>query len=354
MGKNSFCLIMAGGIGNRLWPISSSECPKQFCDILNVGKTLLRQTYERISRLFSDERILIITGQEYVNLAMSQVPEIPKENFLKEPYIRNTATCIAYAAYKLNYKYPDSDMVAIPSDNFITNDYAYINNIKQGFEYIKTNGGLMVFGKRPLGAETQYGYIQIKDYKENKRIYDVKTFTEKPNEDWAKMFYESGEFMWNLGIFIWKTKDIIKEFSIHMYDLHQLFTSHAKFYTSEEDKFIQEVYAQCHSISIDSGILEKSSNTHVLKGEFGWSDIGTWHSYYKISKKDKNMNTANNTNVTFSNSSLCMVNTLGEKKIIVQGINNVIIAESRKYIMICNKEDESKIRQFEKLFRLEN
>lgn len=352
MNLNSYCVIMAGGIGNRFWPVSNQHCPKQFSDILHTGKSFIRQTYERISQIFPNDHIFVITGEEYGKITRKELPEVPECNILKEPYVRNTATCIAYAAYKIKDISPDSYMVTIPSDHFITNDQAYLNNIKEGIAFTETNGGLLTVGIAPSRAETEYGYIQVKTKDKNKKIVAVKTFTEKPNAELAQMFYDSDEFLWNAGIFIWKVQDIISEFKTYMYDLHSLFSTDCKLNTPAEATFVKNVYGQCHNISIDVGIMEKSSHVYVLKGDFGWSDVGTWHAFHALCEKDENNNVTNSSKVILQDSTNCIVNVPPRKSVIIQGVSDLIIAEKDNYLMICHRKDEGKIKRFEKQFRL--
>ena len=351
MDLNSYCIIMAGGYGNRFWPVSNKRCPKQFSDILHTGKSFIRQTYERISYLFPANRIYIITGEEYDEMTRKQIPEIPRENILLEPYIRNTATCIAYAAYKIQEINPGAIMVVLPSDHFITNDAAYLQDLKAGVEFAGKHGGLLTIGITPTRAETEYGYIQVKNKDNQQKKTAVKTFTEKPNAELAQMFYDSDEFLWNTGIFIWKTQDIIQEFKNHMYDLHALFTTDSKLNTPEESSFVRNVYGQCHNISIDVGIMEKSQHVYVLKGNFGWSDVGTWHTFHDLCEKDENNNVSNSPKVILNESHNCIVNVPQRKNVVIQGVDDIIVAEKDNYLMICHRKDENQIKRFEKYFR---
>lgn len=351
MNPNSYCVIMAGGIGNRFWPVSNRCCPKQFSDILHTGKSFIRQTYERISQIFPNHHIFIVTGEEYEEITRKQLPEIPAENILKEPYVRNTATCIAYAAYKINGISPDAIMVTIPSDHFISNDNTYLQNLKDGMEFVEKQGGLLTIGITPTRAETEYGYIQVRTTEHDEKIAPVKTFTEKPNAELAKMFYDSGDFLWNAGIFILCLKDIIQEFKTHMYDLHVLFNTDCKLNTPGEPSFIKNVYGQCHNISIDVGIMEKSQHVYVLKGDFGWSDVGTWHAFHALRDKDEHNNVSNSDKTILNEAHNCIVNVPPRKNVIIQGVDNLIIAEKDNYLMICHRKDEEKIKRFEKFFR---
>jgi mannose-1-phosphate guanylyltransferase len=345
---------MAGGIGNRFWPVSNRRCPKQFSDILHLGKSFIRQTYERIAQIFPNQRIFIVTSVEYEEITKKQIPELPDENILKEPYGRNTATCIAYASYKIHQMNPDAYLVTLPSDHFICNDSAYLQNLKEGVEFVEKQGGLLTVGITPTRAETEYGYIQVKSKDNTQKISAVKTFTEKPNLELARMFFDSDEFLWNAGIFIWKATDIIQEFKTHMYDLHLLFTTDSRLNTPGEAKFIQNVYGQCHNISIDVGIMEKSQHVFVLKGNFGWSDVGTWHAFHALCDKDENQNVSNSAKVILNDSHNCIVNVPSRKNVIIQGVDQLIIAEKNNYLMICHRKDEDKIKRFEKQFRIKN
>ncbi len=345
---DSYCVIMAGGIGNRFWPVSNAQCPKQFSDILHTGKSFIRQTYERISRIFPDERIFVITGAEYEDITHRQIPELPCGNILKEPIRRNTATCIMYAAEKITKISETATMVVIPSDHFITNDNAYLEDLLDGIEFVRRNGGLLTFGITPSRIETQYGYIQVRAAEAGKKIAAVKTFTEKPDYELAQKFYESGDFLWNAGIFIWQVKDIILETRKHLYDLYSLFENNTSLNTPEEEEFINTIYGQCPNVSIDVGILEKSNQVYVLQGNFGWSDVGTWHAFQTLCKQDENNNTSNSSQVIFHNSRDCIINIPEEKIAIIYGVNDLIIAEKDNYLMICHRKEEEEIRNFEK------
>lgn len=352
MNKNSYCVIMAGGLGKRFWPVSTKACPKQFCDILNVGKSFLRQTFERAKQIFDTQNIFIVTGVAYEDLTKEQIPEIPTENILKEPFGKNTAPCIAYAAYRIARINPNANMVVVPSDHFISNDLVYIDNIQKGLSFIEQFGGLLTIGIKPTRPETGYGYIQIKKNKFSEFISKVKTFTEKPDIELAKVFLESGDFLWNAGIFVWKVKDIIGEFKTYLEDIYLLFEQEYKNAENpDSQENISHIYSQCRNISIDFGIMEKSSKVYVMKGEFGWSDVGTWHSFHEISPKDENDNVSNSEHVLFTDSKGCIVNVPRDKKVIIEGIENIIIAENKDVLMICHREHEDNIRHFDDMLK---
>lgn len=348
MNTESYCVIMAGGIGSRFWPVSNSTCPKQFSDILHVGKSFIRQTYERVNHFFDKDHIFIITGKEFEGITREQIPEIAPSQILKEPFRRNTATCIAYAAFKIRAISPEATMVVIPSDHFITNDEAYLHDLQEGIRFVEQNGGLLTVGITPSRGETQYGYIQVKSMSAPEKISPVKTFTEKPDIELAVKFFESGDFLWNAGIFIWQVKDILLEIRKHIYDLYMLFENSTAINTPGEQTFIDNIYGECPNLSIDFGILEKSNHVYVLKGSFGWSDVGTWHTFHTLCDKDDNNNSANSGKVLFRNSHNCIVNVPDRKKVIVHGADNLIIAENRNYLMVCHIKDEDHIKHFEK------
>ena len=352
MNSNSYCVIMAGGIGRRFWPISTKKYPKQFCDIMNVGKSFLQQTYERALQLFEPQNIFIVTGTAYEAITREQIPGIPLENILKEPFGKNTAPCIAYAAYKIAGINPDATMVVVPSDHFIYNDDIYNANILQGISFVEQSKGLLTIGIKPTRPETGYGYIQVKKGKLSKNILKVKTFTEKPDIEIAKIFLKSGDFLWNAGIFIWKVKEIINEFKNHLEDIWILFE---KDYKNKENpdspENIEHIYSQCTSISIDFGVMERSSEVYVVNGEFGWSDVGTWHAFHEISQKDENRNVFESSHILLLDSKECIINVPSQRKVVIQGLNNYIVAEKEDVLMICNREHEDNIRHFEDMLK---
>lgn len=355
MEKKAYCVIMAGGVGHRLWPISVLKKPKQFMDMLGTGKSCIRSTFERVSKDFDIQNIFIITRTDFRDIIYEQIPELPLENILCEPLNRNTATCIAYASYKISKLADNPTMLIIPADHVITNDDIYLDNIKTGMEFVEENGGLLTIGIEATRPETEFGYIQVKDVDDENKVVKVKTFIEKPDIDMAKIFMESGDFLWNSGIFIWKVKDIIAEFKEHMHNLHNLFTTDSKINTEDEEEFIKSVYVQCYNIPIDVGIMEKSSEVFVLKGGFGWTDLSNWDNLFRlVGKDDEHNNVSNTDNIILSGSENCSVFVENDTKIILQGIKDVIVAEKNGYIMICSKKDEYNIRQFSKLWKVKD
>lgn len=344
---------MAGGVGSRFWPLSRSGKPKQFLDILGTGKTLLQQTFERFRNICPPENILIVSNRDYKELILEQLPDILEDNVLLEPMRRNTAPCIAYANYKIQEKNPNANIIVAPSDHLILNETEFVRVINQGLDFVRTNDALLTLGIKPNRPETGYGYIQINH---NQKIGElsceptkVKTFTEKPNLEMAKIFYESGEFFWNSGIFLWKLNSIMDAFNKHLSEVDELFKQGIGIYnTDEEQKFIDETYSESKNISIDYGIIEKAENVYVLCADFGWSDLGTWGSLYENSQKNEQNNSVIGKNVLIYDTENTIVNMPDGKLAVIQGLKDYIVVESDGILLICKQQDEQKIRQFVK------
>lgn len=339
---------MAGGIGSRFWPLSTDSKPKQFLDILGIGKTLLQQTFERFKTVCPVENIYIVTSTRYKDLVLDQLSGINQNQVLLEPSRRNTAPCIAYANYKILKINPDANIVVAPSDHLILKEKKFVKTIKEALNFVEKNNVLLTLGMKPTRPETGYGYIQIdKNGNKTSNINKVKTFTEKPDIKLAKVFFESGDFYWNSGIFIWSLKTIMDAFETHLPEINSLFSQGIDLYnTKDEKEFISQTYSECRNISIDYGIMEKSKNVYVFCSEFGWSDLGTWGSLYEHSKKDKKLNAIKGQKVFAYDSQNCIVNVPDNKLVVMQGLDNYIVVESDNTLLICKKEDEQQIRQF--------
>lgn len=348
MNINNFCIIMAGGIGSRFWPLSRTSKPKQFLDILGVGKTLLQQTFDRFLPICPKENIYIVTSAMYKEIVLQQLPEIEEKQILLEPMRRNTAPCIAYANYKIKKINPDANIIVSPSDHLILNEVKFQIDINESLEFAKTQEALLTLGMKPNRPETGYGYIQINpEKKQANGITKVKTFTEKPNYEMAKLFYESGEFFWNSGIFIWNLQTINKAFEQYLPEIDELFKKGEEFFnTPEEAQMIKKIYSECNNISIDYGVMEKAQNVYVLCTEFGWSDLGTWGSLYENSQKNDNGNVVSGSNVFIYDSKNCIINVPSDRLLVVQGLEEYIVVESDNILLICKKIDEQHIRQF--------
>ncbi|OFX79024.1 MAG: mannose-1-phosphate guanylyltransferase [Bacteroidetes bacterium GWE2_29_8] len=348
--KNNFCIIMAGGIGARFWPMSKTSHPKQFIDILGTGETLIQQTFNRFKRIIEPENIFIVTNIYYKNMVMSQLPELSESNILCEPNRRNTAPCIAYASYKIQQINPNANVVVSPSDHIILKEDKFLNTIASALDATKKNNWLVTLGITPSRPDTGYGYIQFTDeinYSKNPDIKKVKTFTEKPSLEIAKSFMESGDFLWNAGIFIWNVKSIISAMDDFLPEISIAFKDGMnKYNTTEESEYVKWAYSVCKNISIDYGVMEKAANVYVLKSEFGWSDLGTWRSLFEYSNKNEVFNSVKGKNVLTYDTKNCIINVPDDKLVVIDGLENYIVAESDNVLLICSMSEEQKIKQF--------
>ncbi|MGE0020081.1 MAG: mannose-1-phosphate guanylyltransferase [Draconibacterium sp.] len=348
--NNTFCIIMAGGTGSRFWPLSRLNKPKQFLDILGTGRTFLQQTFDRFSKIIPTENFMVVTNIKYTSLVAEQLPMLKKHQVLAEPLRRNTAPCIAYATYKIRQKHPDATFIVAPSDHVILKEEEFLHQINNGLRFVKENDALITLGIKPSRPETGYGYIQVHKpvvFNNLDNLFKVKIFAEKPDLQMAKVFIESGEFFWNSGIFIWSMKSITHAFDTHLQNVSSLFESGMKLYnTPDEVHFINKIYSECQSISVDYGIMEKAQNVFVLTADFGWSDLGNWSTLYENREKDFDGNVISGDNILIYDTKNCIVNISDEKVAVLQGLDGYIIAESNDTLMICRKEDEQQIKRF--------
>lgn len=340
-----YCVIMCGGIGSRFWPYSRTNLPKQFIDFFGTGRTLLQMSYDRILPLVNRENILVVTNSTYYDQVREQLPELDASQILLEPARRNTAPCIAWAAYHIAARDPEASMIVTPSDHLITREHEFEKSITRGFDFVENHGALLTLGIKPTRPETGYGYIQIGPRVEDD-ILKVKTFTEKPNLELAKVFLESGEFFWNSGIFIWKAKTIIEALRTHCSDVSTVFDlGMDSFGTEEETAFINRFFPACMNISIDFGVMEKASNVYVECVDFGWSDLGTWSALYDNSPRNRDGNVTQNCSVLSYNSSGNIFAVRGDKLVVVSNLENYIIADSGDVLLVCPMSEEQKIKQ---------
>ncbi len=351
MNKNNYCVIMAGGIGSRFWPLSKTQRPKQFLDILGMGKTLLQQTFDRFIQVIPADQIFIVSNLEYKELIIEQLPEIPEENILLEPLRRNTAPCIDYANFRILRKNPDASIVVAPSDHLIIKEAEFLSSVQQGLDFVSSNDALLTMGILPSRPETGYGYIQSQQEKvegyESSGLRKVKTFTEKPDLKLARIFLDSGDFYWNAGIFFWSLKTVMKAFETYLPEIHHLFEGGGNLYgTNQEMAFIEQTYGNCRNISIDYGVMEKADNVYVLVSDFGWSDLGTWGSLYEQLDKDENQNSVTGKHVFMYESSGNIVNVQDDKLVVLQGLNDYIVVQNDNIILVCRREEEQKIKQY--------
>ena len=335
---------MAGGIGTRFWPKSRQSMPKQFLDILGTGKSFIRHTYERFEKLVPAENFLVVTNHKYKQLVLEHLPELKEEQILCEPIGRNTAPCIAYAAYTLLKTNPDAEMIVTPADHLILNEDDFRSIISECIEFAATNNALMTVGIKPTRPDTGYGYIQVSD---KAPISKVKCFTEKPNLELAQTFLQCGEFFWNSGIFIWKVKSIIEAFEKYLPEHHMLFMGvHRALGTAAEQNVVEMAFAECRAISIDYGIMEKADNVYVRCGEFGWSDVGTWGSVYQHSRKDRYANAIPQEGCYLYDTRNSIVSLPTDKIAIISGLKDYIVVDTEDVLMVCPRAEEQNIKKY--------
>ena len=345
--KHHYVAIMAGGIGSRFWPMSRTAYPKQFLDVLNTGKTLIQWTYERYTQFIPAENIYIVTSEEYVSIVEKQLPNLPKENILAEPSKKNTAPCIAYISFKLAQKDPQATFVVAPSDHLILEQENFQKIVEQSLDFVSNIKALATLGIMPTNPNTGYGYIQYEGLEVSKVVYKVKTFTEKPTIEIAASFLASGDFLWNAGIFAWKASTIIAAFEKYQPEMFELFDGEkANFNTASEKQSIQKIYPQCVNISIDIAIMEKADNVYVIPASFGWSDLGTWNSAYEAMEKDYFANAVASDNVIVIDATKCMINAPKDKLVVVQGLDDFIVVDTKDVLLICSKEKEQSIKEY--------
>ena len=343
---NNHVVIMAGGIGSRFWPMSTPECPKQFIDILGCGKTLIQLTVERFGNVCPQENMWVVTSEKYIDTIREQLPGIPESNILAEPCPRNTAPCIAYACWKIKKKYPEANIVVTPSDQVVIDTTEFRRVIEKALLFTDKSSAIITLGIKPARPETGYGYIQIAEAAGD-NFYKVKTFTEKPELELAKVFVESGEFYWNSGLFMWNVNTIIKANEALLPELTSKLAPGKDVYgTVQEKQFIDENFPACPNVSIDFGIMEKADNVYVSLGDFGWSDLGTWGSLYDLSPKDEAGNVALKCKSLIYNSKDNIVVLPDNKLAVIDGLEGYLIAESDNVLLICKKDEEHTIRKY--------
>lgn len=352
MNNNNYCVIMAGGVGSRFWPLSKTHCPKQFLDILGVGKSFIRSTFERFAPLVPLENFLIVTSDIYRDLVLEHLPELRADQVLCEPVRRNTAPCIAYATYRIKSQNAKANIIVTPSDHLILNEVEFRDIVSRGLEFVSDSTNLLTIGIKPSRPETGYGYIQVDG--DNVAggavscgIRKVRTFTEKPNLEMAKVFMDSGEFFWNSGIFIWSVGGIIQALNSHLPEMSEHFAAGRDVYgTSDEQRFIEELYPSCENISIDYGVMEKADNVYVRCGDFGWSDIGTWGSLYQHAGHDVCGNAITSGDVLTYNTNNSIISLPKGRVAVIEGLEGYLVVEKDDTLLICKLESEQNIRNY--------
>ena len=343
-------VIMAGGIGSRFWPMSTTENPKQFIDVLGVGKTLLQLTVDRFDDLVKPENIWVVTNQNYAAIVKAQLPNIPEGNILCEPCRRNTAPCIAYVSWRIKSKDPKANIVVTPSDHIVTDKAEFKRVIKECMVFTSETDAIVTLGMKPNRPETGYGYIQADlgtSSVRNKEIYHVDSFREKPNLETAIEYIKKNNFFWNAGIFIWNVNTIVNAFRIYQPSMAKIFESMLPIYgTEKEQDEINKRFPECENISVDYAIMEKAEEIFVCPADFGWSDLGTWGSLHEQSKKDLYGNACIGENISMIESHNCVIHTTQEKKVVIQGLDGYIVAEKDNTLLICKLSEEQRIKQF--------
>lgn len=347
MNKNQYVAIIAGGIGSRFWPKSRVTYPKQFLDILNIGKTLIQQTFERFEQFVPKENIYVVTSFEYAGIVKEQLPDMPQENIIAEPSRKNTAPCIAFISFKIMQNNPEAILIVAPADHLILDSQTFEQTCQKAIHFVENNHALVTLGIKPTYPNTGYGYIQHESKIAETNVFKVKTFTEKPNLELAKTFLLSGDFLWNAGIFIWKAAVIIESFEKYQPEMFEIFSQEKeKFNTSEEKGAIEKIYPLCSSVSIDYAIMEKANNVYVIPSSFGWSDLGTWTSAYDNLEKDYLGNAIAGDKVMVIDSTQCMITAPDKKLLVLQGLNDFIVVDTNDVLLICKKEKEQEIKEY--------
>lgn len=346
MDNNRYCVIMCGGVGSRFWPFSKAAMPKQFIDFFGTGRTLLQMAFDRISGIVPVENILLITNESYGQLVKEQLPKIKSSQILLEPTRRNTAPCIAWAAHHIKARNPEARMMVAPSDHLIINVEKYRESVIKAFEFIDHHDALVTLGIKPSRPETGYGYIQVGEPVEG-NFSTVKTFTEKPNEELARVFLESGEFFWNSGMFFWTADNIINALNTYAPDVNTIFENGKSYFgTDQEWKYIETNFQASPSISIDFAVMEKAPNVYVETVDFGWNDLGTWRSLYEHSPKNKDGNVTQNCKALMYNSHNNIVAIKGDKLVVTSGLEGYIVADVDDALLIVPMEEEQRIKQY--------
>lgn len=347
MNRHNYAVIMAGGIGSRFWPMSRTENPKQFHDILGIGRTLIQMTFDRLRLLVPEENIYVVTSFRYKKRVLEQLPGLTDSQVLCEPFMRNTAPCIAYANFVIAQRDSEARIIVAPADHLITSESVFVETVELALDETSGSDNLATLGISPTRPDTGYGYIQFEEDSstDDGRIKTVRTFTEKPDHELAVQFIESGDFLWNSGIFVWSLRNIQRAFEQHLNDMYQLFSGYASaFGTEHEERAIAEIYGECENVSIDYGLMEKADNVKVVLSSFGWSDLGTWGSLYTLLEKDPDGNAGVGKLIRSFDAHGNIVYAPGNRLVVIQGLSDSIVVDTPDALLICKKSDEQKIK----------
>ncbi len=347
MNENRYCVIMCGGIGSRFWPYSREQYPKQFIDFMGTGRSLLQMTFDRLRGVVPEQNVVIVANKAYEALIREQLPFVAPSHLLLEPARRNTAPCIAWAINHIRAINPDASVMVSPSDHLITLEDAFRRSVERSFDFVETHDALLTLGIKPSRPETGYGYIQ-KGNAIDADFSAVKTFTEKPDLELAKIFLASGEFVWNSGIFFWSVKSIGDALATYAPEVTGVLDQGREFYgTDREMEFINRYFPECQAISIDYAVMEKAKNVYVQSVDIGWSDLGTWGSLYENSPKaDDDLNVGRNCDTRFYNSHRNMVMCKDHKLVMAVGLDDYIVADTDDVLLICPKSEEQHLKHF--------
>lgn len=350
VNSNNNVVIMAGGVGSRFWPMSTTAYPKQFIDVFGTGRTFLQMTYDRFKGVVEPENVWVVTSKQYADIVAEQLPDMPRENILLEPCRRNTAPCIAYVSWRIKSKNPKANLVVTPSDHLVTDVVEFQRVISSALRFTSETDAIVTLGMPPTRPETGYGYIQA-DMQvpslRNKEVYRVDSFKEKPDLETAKKYLKEKEFFWNSGIFVWSVNTIVNSLRIYQPEISRIFEDLLPYYgTDKEQAMIDQQFPLCESISIDYAVMEKAYEIFVIPANFGWSDVGTWGSLHTLAEKDDHGNTVIGHNVKLYESRNCVIHTTEEKKVVVQGLDGYIVAEKGDTLLVCKLEEEQRIKEF--------
>ncbi|GAB3287551.1 mannose-1-phosphate guanylyltransferase [Hymenobacter tenuis] len=362
MEQHTYLVVMAGGIGSRFWPFSRTHHPKQFHDVLGLGRSMLQLTVDRFKGICPAENVFVVTNRDYTELVQQHLPDLPADQILGEPIGRNTAPCIAYASYRIAQRDPEAVIVVTPSDHAVMHEENFREAIRTAIDGARTHNVLITLGIQPSRPDTGYGYIQFIDAEVRPQdvktapghedgvfpsgLRKVKTFTEKPNLELAKMFVSSGEFLWNSGLFVWRADAIIQAFHHYLSDIAEVFDEgRHELGTDHEERFITKAYTRCRNISIDYGVMEKADNVYVLPADFGWSDLGTWDSLHRMGQHDADENVVDG-NALLYDTKECVIKTPNERLVVVQGLEGYIVAEYDNVLLICKRTEEQRVKEF--------
>lgn len=343
----TYVAIMAGGIGSRFWPASREERPKQFLDILGVGKSLIRLTFERFLKLCPAEQIYVLTNKQYAGLVQEHLPELSSDQILTEPSRNNTAPCIAYIGFKLHALDPDANLIVAPSDHVILDEAAFVATVQAGLAFTAKQDALLTLGIKPTRPDTGYGYIEVAKGQASGPLspLPVSAFREKPDLPTAKAYLDSGNYLWNAGIFLWRASSLLRAFERHATDIHRILAAgQAAYNTPEEQDFIDQAYPTTPSISVDYAIMERADNVYTIPSDFGWSDLGTWASLHAESPKDEHGNLLQGDGIQAYDLSRSLVRAPEGKRVVVGGLDDYIVVDEGDVLLIWPKGREQEIK----------